>query len=106
MVYSFLVSATVVLDSAMRSAGKVKTATVASVTAVFVSFSIGIPAAIAFGVRGAVYGLVASQFSTLCVLLVAYIRMQTSTAPTKLVSSVSLCGLSESPMPRRIYNDA
>jgi O-antigen/teichoic acid export membrane protein len=106
MVYSLLVSATVVLDSAMRSAGKVKTATAASVTAVFVSFSIGIPAAIAFGVRGAVYGLIASQFSTLCVLLVAYIRMKTSTTPARVVSSTSLSGLSESAMPRRIYNDA
>jgi O-antigen/teichoic acid export membrane protein len=106
MIYSCLVSASVVLDAAMRSTGKVKTATAASVTAVVVSLVAGIPAALAFGVRGAVYGLVCAQFAALCVLLFAWIRMGSIAAnPMKAASSPVLSSRVEPMAARRVYSD-
>jgi O-antigen/teichoic acid export membrane protein len=97
MIYSCLVSVTVVLDSAMRSMGKVRIATLASLTAVVVSFAVGIPAAIRFGVQGAGYGLVASQASALGVLGVVWLRTHVVRAsPMRLTSSSTLSSLGES----------
>ncbi len=106
MIYSCLVSATVVLDSAMRSSGKVKMATAASFTAVVVSLAGGVPAALVLGVRGAVYGLVCSQFSALCVLSFGWIRLRrTMVKPIKVVSSTVLPSLVEPVVTHGIYGD-
>jgi hypothetical protein len=106
MIYSCLVSATVVLDSAMRSTGKVKVATAASFTAVIVSLVGGIPAALKFGVRGAVYGLVCAQFSSLCVLLFTWIRMRRSAINlTKVVSSTVVPSFVEPIATHQVYSD-
>jgi hypothetical protein len=80
MMYSSLLSASVVLDSAMRSTGRVRTATAASATAVAVSIVVGVPMAISHGLAGAVYGLVIAQFSALCVLAFQWFKLKRNLA--------------------------
>ena len=103
MICSCLVSAIVVLDSAMRSMGRVRTATVASVAAAIVSIVVGVPAALTYGVTGAVYGLLGSELLTLSVLLFVCIKIPVVSIDGRPVTIVRC--VDESREPERIYND-
>lgn len=106
MICSCLLSATVVLDSAMRSMQRVRIATAASASAAVASVVFGVPAALKFGVSGAVYSLLGSEMLTLSVLLFAWIKISLASVDRKRANPATMMlRVEKSQISKRVFSD-